>query len=103
MAADSGQRSSGSPRLRSHHMGNNNKTVVACDQCHRHKLKCSPRSQGCARCHRLGIQCTSSRPIKKRGRRPTRQSLPQISLPLSEHHFMHLIILYWTAFAICRF
>ncbi|PWY62073.1 hypothetical protein BO83DRAFT_193913 [Aspergillus eucalypticola CBS 122712] len=101
MAADPSQYTSGGSLSLCHHKGK--KTLVACDQCHRHKLKCSPRSQGCARCHRLGIQCTSSRPIKRRGRRPTRQTPPLIPPQLSEHPLMHLIILYWTVFAICRF
>ncbi|PYH65765.1 Zn(II)2Cys6 transcription factor domain-containing protein [Aspergillus vadensis CBS 113365] len=101
MTADPSQCTSGGSLLLSHRKGK--KTVVACDQCHRHKLKCSPRSQGCARCHRLGIQCTSSRPIKRRGRRPTRQMPPLIPPQLSEPSLMHLIILYWTVFAICGF
>ncbi|BCS04224.1 Zn(II)2Cys6 transcription factor [Aspergillus luchuensis] len=83
MTADPSQRTSGGSLLLCHHQGK--KTLVACDQCHRHKLKCSPRSQGCARCHRLGIQCTSSRPIKKRGRRPTRRTPPFIPPQRSEH------------------
>ncbi|PYI32042.1 hypothetical protein BP00DRAFT_165433 [Aspergillus indologenus CBS 114.80] len=45
---------------------------IACDQCHGHKLKCTPLSQGCVRCTRLAIRCTYTRLPKKRGRKSTR-------------------------------
>ncbi|PYI02467.1 hypothetical protein BO78DRAFT_221626 [Aspergillus sclerotiicarbonarius CBS 121057] len=53
------------------------KTAVACDQCHNHKLKCSPRSQGCARCNRLGIRCKS--PDQKTGQKTHREGIPTVT------------------------
>jgi hypothetical protein len=45
----------------------------ACDFCHQRGLRCrrDKTSNACRTCTEYAVECTSSRPMRKRGRRPT--------------------------------
>ncbi|RAH83165.1 hypothetical protein BO86DRAFT_426937, partial [Aspergillus japonicus CBS 114.51] len=50
----------------------------ACDRCHRNACRCSPGIEGtvCARCEEQKLECTYSRPVKRRG--PSAPSIASI-------------------------
>jgi hypothetical protein len=61
------------------------KNGTACDRCYELKERCSRTSTdlACARCERLDQNCTSSRPVRRAGRRPCHRQKESLGTTLS--------------------